>query len=81
MPKKQKKDVVNVLYKSKKVRACELILPEGKFTVVDYREKSTNSLSDREVYWTSGIIPISPHKTEYLLASDVLDNYLNGHDS
>jgi hypothetical protein len=81
MTKKKQKDIVRVIYKSKKVMASELVIPEGKFTVMDYYDKDTRKLSDREVYWTSEIIQISPHKTEYLLACDVLDNYLNKHGS
>jgi hypothetical protein len=69
--KKIKNKEVNCVYWSDKVKSYNVSIPEGKFIVMDYGD------DDREVFWASGVFPVSAHTAEYGAASDTVDYYLD----
>lgn len=70
--KKTKNKEVNCMYWADHVKSYNVAIPEGKFIVMDYGEE------DREVFWASGVFPVSAHTAEYSAASDAVDEYVDG---
>lgn len=76
-PKKSVEANCTLLHNKKDVKAFRVVIPEGKFIVIDYKDRASKS-PDTEVYWESGTWPLAKHASQYKEVEKTVNAFLKG---
>jgi hypothetical protein len=66
---------VVVLYEKNNITAYRVHITQGKFVVIDYKDRFGKS-PDTEIFWENGAILILPHTNEYKYANTAVNVFL-----
>jgi hypothetical protein len=66
---------VKTLYKSSRVKAFSVHIPEGKYLVLDYKDRRSKT-PDTEVYTEEYLREVRFHTPEYKAANQAVSNYI-----
>lgn len=69
------KTVVKVLHKGRRTKAFSVHIPEGKYIVIDYRDRFGKN-PDTEIYTEGYLTEVRFHTSEYKAASYAVTEYL-----
>ena len=74
-PKPKAKVTIKNIYKSKNVNVFTVIIPQGTFTVIDYKDRFGKD-KDTEIYYTQYMDQIKPKSEEYKIVNAHVDEYI-----
>jgi hypothetical protein len=66
---------VELLYNKKDTKAFKVCIKEGKFIVIDYKDRFGKS-PDTEIFWESGTWPVQHFTEQFKVANKTVTDYL-----
>lgn len=67
--------IIEILYDYKNTKAFKVKAKEGRFIVMDYKDRFSKS-PDTEIFWESGAIKVSAHTTEFKNINKLITEFL-----
>lgn len=74
-PKPKVKVTIKNIHKSKNVNVFLVTTPQGKFTVIDYKDRFGKN-KDTEIYYTDYMDQIKPKSDEYRIVNAHVDEFI-----
>lgn len=66
---------VELLYDKKQTKAFKVHIKEGKFIVIDYKDRFGKN-PDTEIFWETSTFQLLHFKPEYKIVNRIIDNFL-----
>jgi len=71
---------IEPLHESKKIKAFKINIKEGKFIVLDYKDRFSKN-PDTEIFWEHGYVQLSQFSSEFKAADKAVNDFLKRKNS